>query len=811
MRTLILTVILLLLAAGTWAQTTSVTGTITDKNGNPYAFGTASAYKAVPLGLPAGTPTTVPTSSTGLFIMPALSSPASYTFTICSPPLNIGPTSNPTPSQVCFSSQAIAISGASQDLSAQLNAIALQLGPVGSSGSIPGNAATATALQNAPAQCGANTLATGISTTGAAQCTGTPTVTSLTATNLTAASGITTVTTTSTGAGTHSGTETFTGVLNANNGGALSGSFSGPTTLTGDLLAKSGRPWYDVMALGAKNDNVTDDTAAIQAAVTAACATTYKGGTIYFPPGAGYRSANTGVSPITVSCDNLNFQGAGYNTQNAPTRPPSIILCPACTVPLFTDGGTQRFGFQVRFLGLSGNTASAGSTGISLGNVGDYTVENNFFDSFGGPAFVTTTGFSGLLKHNFAQNCLMQRPATVDTGCFDLGNADTENYSNFVTPSVPTAAGNIGTGHTYAWVVRGANGFFFGNMGEISQHGWLISGNFNTLIGNRAFLIQGNGFTVSGNSNILTGNKALDVSQNANGTFDGFLLSSAITLGGNILSENLVDNTGAGNGNNVRHAITDANSAGASEFNANKHSNNRLRTNLATGVLYNMTGAAPTAIQQPHRQSGDRGDASVTVQCGLDAETQVFQTALTANRTITFSSTGAYNGCRFRVIRNETATGAFNLSTVTGGSNATLALINQYADVEFLVGVWRVTAFGSGLSTTGSGQVALGTSPTLTTPTFTGLTNGTGLQLFNTATTCTTAATINTPCTTAAITLPVAYADTNYRVACQGLGPTQFPQLQTVTKSNTTFTITLNNLTAAAASYTSFDCHVGHN
>jgi hypothetical protein len=93
---------------------------------------------------------------------------------------------------------------------------------------------------------------------------------------------------------------------------------------------------------------------------------------------------------------------------------------------------------------------------------------------------------------------------------------------------------------------------------------------------------------------------------------------------------------------------------------------------------------------------------------------------------------------------------------------------------------------------------------------FNGISNSTGLQLFNTTTTCTTAATINTPCTTAAITLPVAYADTNYRLQCQGLGPTNFPQLQTVTKSNTTFTITVNNLTAAAASYSSFDCSAVH-
>lgn len=104
------------------------------------------------------------------------------------------------------------------------------------------------------------------------------------------------------------------------------------------------------------------------------------------------------------------------------------------------------------------------------------------------------------------------------------------------------------------------------------------------------------------------------------------------------------------------------------------------------------------------------------------------------------------------------------------------------------------------------------TNGVFTTPTVTGLTNGTGLQVFNTTTTCTTAATISTPCTTAAITLPVAYADTNYRIVCNGLATvTAFPQIQTITKSNTTFTITLNNLTAAAASYGSFDCIAAHN
>jgi hypothetical protein len=154
-------------------------------------------------------------------------------------------------------------------------------------------------------------------------------------------------------------------------------------------------------------------------------------------------------------------------------------------------------------------------------------------------------------------------------------------------------------------------------------------------------------------------------------------------------------------------------------------------------------------------------------------------------------------------------------SSLGGGQTASAVwdtgvqtLTNKTYDVQ-------VNTFKSGANTiagsTGTGNLVLATSPVVTTPTLTGVTNGTGLQIFNTSTSCTTAGTINTPCTTAPIALSVPQSDTSYRVFCQGLGPTNFPQLQTVTKSNTTFTITLNNLTAAAATYASFDCSVEHN
>lgn len=105
------------------------------------------------------------------------------------------------------------------------------------------------------------------------------------------------------------------------------------------------------------------------------------------------------------------------------------------------------------------------------------------------------------------------------------------------------------------------------------------------------------------------------------------------------------------------------------------------------------------------------------------------------------------------------------------------------------------------------------TDPTyFVAPTLIGVTNGTGLQFFNTTTTCTTGASVGANCTTAAITLPVAEADTAYRVNCTGKGPTNVPTVGWITNSSATqFTITIAALTAAAASFTSYDCVVGHN
>jgi hypothetical protein len=92
-----------------------------------------------------------------------------------------------------------------------------------------------------------------------------------------------------------------------------------------------------------------------------------------------------------------------------------------------------------------------------------------------------------------------------------------------------------------------------------------------------------------------------------------------------------------------------------------------------------------------------------------------------------------------------------------------------------------------------------------------GFANDVGIQIFNAATTCTTAEAAGSTCTTAAIALPVAYSDTNYRLVCSGLSPTNVPTIVGATKSTTSFSLTIAAITAAPATYDSFDCIAEHN
>lgn len=93
--------------------------------------------------------------------------------------------------------------------------------------------------------------------------------------------------------------------------------------------------------------------------------------------------------------------------------------------------------------------------------------------------------------------------------------------------------------------------------------------------------------------------------------------------------------------------------------------------------------------------SADRGNAAQTLVAGTDEPTQVWNTAITADRAVTLSTTGVWNGAKFRIIRTAAATGAFNLNVGTGPLKA-MGTAGSFADVEYngATAAWMLTGYG---------------------------------------------------------------------------------------------------------------------
>jgi hypothetical protein len=222
------------------------------------------------------------------------------------------------------------------------------------------------------------------------------------------------------------------------------------------------------------------------------------------------------------------------------------------------------------------------------------------------------------------------------------------------------------------------------------------------------------------------------------------------------------------------------------------------------------------------------GPIGTTVQNVAKSSGWVYGTNFVANYTGSGANTGNFFGAYAAATQNGSGTVA-NLSGVAGqtsAANATGNVANTSAihalapsitgsgSIGNAKGVYiepqKVTGVtnGYGIYQAGSSDLNL----LLGTTSLAAITNATGFQVFNTTTTCTTAATAGATCTTAAISLPVAEADTSYRVTCTGKGPTNVPVVGWTTNSSASqFTITIVAITAAAATFTSYDCVAGHN
>jgi len=89
----------------------------------------------------------------------------------------------------------------------------------------------------------------------------------------------------------------------------------------------------------------------------------------------------------------------------------------------------------------------------------------------------------------------------------------------------------------------------------------------------------------------------------------------------------------------------------------------------------------------------NHGDAAATLTVGSSFPTNLWQSPLTANRTVTLSTSGAFSGAKFKITRTAGSTGAFTLDVGVGPLKSLAS--GQWCDVEFDGTNWVLTAYGT--------------------------------------------------------------------------------------------------------------------
>lgn len=473
-------------------------------------------------------------------------------------------------------------------------------------------------------------------------------------------------------------------------------------------------------AYGAVGNGVVDDTAAIQAAINAvpisSGGTTGQGGyTIYFPPGkykltaalvVGSRRISFLGNPkigsngtVLINTTNPNVNFIDYTTG-------SIDTCSVEGLQFLGAGKASGTGNAVIF-GQAGQTAfdsiikdcwfsSIPNACVYLKYAADYQIiscgiENSVIGVFIENIGIASGDINSIVNCTFyscTSGVLVQdgTDLLISSNQFNLcgtnpgGTGDDTHGAIVLSKTGPIAirgtliSSNIFRANTNDINLQGNGGVYTSNSG-ISDT--TIVANASDRGYRRFVLCNG------ANGTRIMSNSVGTCNQETAGTFDAIELAGTADL--TYLSGNSVKNA-VGSTFRPPYGLT----LGATTTNTILGTNDFLGKTGTVNLVAGATLLTPTDVAP---LSADQGNAGATLTAGASPVTNLWATPISVDRAVTLSTVNAYEGAKFRIVRQASATGAFNLNVGTGPLKA-MATPGSFCDVEFHGTAWTLTAYG---------------------------------------------------------------------------------------------------------------------
>lgn len=436
----------------------------------------------------------------------------------------------------------------------------------------------------------------------------------------------------------------------------------------------------NVKDYGAKGDGTTDDTAAIQAAIDAATAAATADASnprttpVYLPAGRYMVSATINLEAFVAL-----VAGPAYGSVH---KWPQAVLnaTPALTTgAIVQTPATTTFGMAIDGLGFSGQGATGALTGILVQDGYRTTIAGCFFDQFSDHAIRFNDGNACVIRHNTAQNCLLNRTRTGKSGVLHLAAACSDfwieggEYNASMQLTGTVSSSNL---YCCAAYIAGTNHMVHSVVGEISDVGIHYAGNLGKITGCRADLNYGHGWEISNANNLFTACHAHNNSRAAANTYDGF----SVTNTNNTFTSCFVsDNSGA---DQHRYGFNDTGSTGDS----NKNHYTTCRVSRAATAKWNTSDPfSGPAIMFP--------DGAPKTLTGNSTAPSVaayrFFRANNSSATSITNFTDGVAGQTIFIITNNANTTLVQGTTIKNASGANLTLVQNkvYQYINFN-GVW---------------------------------------------------------------------------------------------------------------------------